>query len=255
MAKSRTSPKQVRRPRKPALKPSKIKASGDRAEVWVHVKYPPEEIVSLSRFRRLPNLYEGYRPFFHSPLGVIGSKFSVTPSPSPLQAIQAMVLAHDLGLYPPKAVLAWLAERFRHYLVKGAAYRPTSPSLDRIFGLIGRGKENRRGQRRLWHTEALKMRDMMLCSEIETLRKEFGVSITQAARMVAARAKGNWDYPPPLTPETIKQRYLHDWKQWRKSLTPVVERRKNFGFIRAEYLRGYPLHVLPDNLKPELDEE
>lgn len=148
MARSHTRKRPVRQSRKPNRKRPQSQEQDDRAKVWLHIKCPPEELIPLSRFPELPSLYVGW-PSSHSPLEAIGRKFSSTPSTSPLEAFQAVVIADHLGVYPPKAVLAWLADRFRRYLAKVAEYSLAPLSLDRILGLVGGGKEHARGQRSL----------------------------------------------------------------------------------------------------------
>ena len=168
---------------------------------------------------------------------------------NPVYAIDAFLIAHDAGLYPPMWALNYVIEVFKkYYEVQGTM------SLDKLFGL-SKGK----GKTKPFLETVNEERDQMLMVMVYQFRAIFGCTVDEATHLVARRLE---DTPyevfnktmvkvNKLSEDTLKSLYLKKWKKFLESDKKLT--RQTFSKLtedkKAGYLVGYPEDAIPERLK------
>jgi hypothetical protein len=222
--------------------PVPFQPSRQDIRVQAYVRYPPHQSCLLEDFKKLPNTYLTELDLdTESRLG-LRLLMGRLKSNNPLTRLEAYSVMHDLKLYPPLSIHAWLAKAFQTYLDSVG-----KKSLDELLGLRG-------AQRRLFHKRDARCRDQLLCEQIFILRRVFSLSIDQAAPMVHARYRDEkWGSVTMLSEEEIKRRYSSDkeWKQHQSLCNEVfgqtLEKWRDEEV--REYLGRFPYHSLPPTLQ------
>ncbi len=146
---------------------------------------------------------------------------------NPAGKAETIVACHEDRLYPPPAVMAWLAEGFSKWLDTGG-----ETSLEACLGL--RRPDMKAGANRLAALERKRARND-LAYDVRTLRRAFGLSRPQAAEMVAAAIA---DDPDPYESTTLEQaeKALHDpyFDEYASRISDD---------IRASFLSRFPAHA------------
>lgn len=128
---------------------------------------------------------------------------------NPLLIIEAFLIAHEAGIYPPMWVVNFLYAGFKEYHDSQGL-----KDLDKLFGLK-KGK----GQSFIFKSFIEEDRDSILCLDVYRLQTAFNYSVEEASYMVARRLEEteNWNKSPfkinKIREETIKDRYLKKWKK------------------------------------------
>ena len=170
-------------------------------------EYSPEELPSKKVLNKIPahvaelscDLGKAYIP-------LVSAKDSFKKSQNPVYAIQAFLLAHEAGMYPPLWVLNYMHKVFKKYWESNG-----KKSLDILFG-FSRGK----GQETAFKSVLSGDRDEMLMRDVFRLNL-LGYSISQASHMVSRRLEETeaWDKTGlnlnELAGDTINDRYLKKW--------------------------------------------
>ncbi len=176
-----------------------------------------EEIINALAFSPLTEaLFEGVYP----------------PSKkNPIFAMEAFLLFHRVGLYPPHWVLDWMEKAFSDYLESGG-----EEDLLYLLGVKrGPGKTEIFKEHR---TQTYENNMMHEIGHLTLLR----ISIEKAAEMVSARLdKENFDHP---TTETLMERFSkRGWSKIYKQLEKILPSSR-LDAIRAG-LSNYPGDTIP----------
>lgn len=180
-------------------------------------------------------------------------KFKETKNP--VYAIEAFLLSHEAGLYPPISILTYLADTFKKYHETAGKGRKTS--LDKLFGFSKqKGQDNAFKQVIVTYE-----RDEKLMLDLYRLRRLFDLPVEKAAEMVRARLEITPDKEWNKTGfKLIKPSYsrLRDiyFQKWIKIFEQddhdeITAR----GFSRwtetdkIEYLKKYPPASIPEKLR------
>lgn len=171
---------------------------------------------------------------------------------NPVYAIEAFLLAHEAGLYPPLSILNFMADIFKKYHEMLGKV-----SLDRVFGF-----RNYKGQSPAFKQVLMAdERDSTLMMDIYRLRRLFGISVEKAAEMVNKRLKGipdkEWDKTglkiEKLSYDSLRDKYLRKWiKILEQDDHDEITAR---GFSKwteedkIEYLKKYPPVSIPEKLR------
>lgn len=126
----------------------------------------------------------------------------------PIYAIEALLTAHEAGLYPPMWALNDIVERFgKWYRQKGKT------SLDMFFGVDGYS-----GWTNIFETDELARRDYFLCFRAYLLISRFDFSIKTASKIIAKIHKES-----NLRASSIETKYIKgDWVNTFKPLNKRV---------------------------------
>ena len=155
---------------------------------------------------------------------------------NPLLAMEAFVVFHHIGLYPPLWVLDWLAQGFGHYFKQKEA----DPDIATALGL-NRGPGQRPPRKEM---AALTLEGHMM-NEIGYLTL-LGLSISDAAHMVAERLSAAGHQPPQA--ETLSERFSkRGWNKVFKLMRPFFQNVD--ADQRKAALAAYPPHSIPNRLK------
>lgn len=159
---------------------------------------------------------------------------------NPVHAIEAIILAHDAGLYPPLEVMDWLVSCLREWHEKGGRI-----TMDKAMTL----KSPKGGQNANAMREAVKAQfqdELMI--ELNKLRFVFDLTIQEAAGMISARLakNSNWNRTPFPLP-SYEEGTLCDMYKKRKCSKyisdDVVEEFRAFSDEKKrEIVALYPRH-------------
>jgi len=170
--------------------------------------YPPEEEISLDELPKLPA---------HVPETKIKGETNILlkmrwseykRTKNPICVVEAFLIAHEAGIYPPMWALDFLHTGFKEYHDSQGL-----KDLSKLFGLK-RGK----GQDPIFQPLIEEDRDSMLCLDVYRLQTSFDFSVEEASYMVARRLEEteNWNKSLfkiwQIGEETIKDKYLKKWK-------------------------------------------
>lgn len=171
------------------------------------------------------------------PLLIRHSLFKTTKNP--VLALEAFLIAHRAGLYPPKWVLNYMAGIFEEFST--ALTSTSTKSLDRLFGF-----KPKQGQSVPLKTLLNEQRDEILCRDVYLLNKLFGIAIEKASEMVARRLEENnyTEMKGPtlkkITADTVKDRYL---KKWTKIFNDPLLRMDELNWSKEQqkdFLKQFP---------------
>ena len=159
---------------------------------------------------------------------------------NPIYAIEAFLIAHDAGLYPPMWVLNYMAEIFNDWHeLQG------TKSLDELFEL-----KPIPGQARLYKTDKEERRDEQLCGHVYLLKTLFDFTIEEASYMASRRLEEtpNWNKTQfdlkAITDYTIQDRYYKKWGKIYSSLYPkedIIMTKEE----KIEFLKQFPKDSFP----------
>lgn len=176
-------------------------------------------------------------------LALMLKKGSFENTQNPVYAIEALLLAHELELYPPKWAIDFLASRFKLW-----HERQGKDNLEKVLGLkTGRGVDP------AFKQDMMEERDEMLALDVARLI-ELGapISIDAAAALVAYRLTENkqWDRTGwklgNIKEDRIKRAYRKTWKPYFDE----QPRLKSWSKPQiAEYLKQFRYELLTDKLK------
>lgn len=134
--------------------------------------YVTERIMSVG-FRNDEQLEEKHLGILND-LELAKMGFEKEERRKPIYAIEALLTAHEAGLYPPMWALNDIVERFRKwYRQKGER------SLDKFFEVDGYS-----GWTKIFETDELTRRDYFLCQRVYLLVSRFEFSIKKACLIV-----------------------------------------------------------------------
>lgn len=150
------------------------------------VKYPPDEIEidASGRCIQQPSLVTSDREIIGNPdipfwAALITRPNQFAKSGNPVHAIEAIIMSHDAGLYPPRDVIEWLVSSLRKWHEKGG--RITMDQAMVIKSLGG-------GQTANATKEAIRKQFQEgLMDELNNLRFVFGLTIGAAAGLISVR--------------------------------------------------------------------
>ncbi|MBI5749547.1 MAG: hypothetical protein HZA00_10520 [Nitrospinae bacterium] len=154
----------------------------------------------------------------------------------PICAIEALLIAHKAGLYPPMWALNYISEAFRKWYEKKG-----SVSLDRFFGV-----DTYKGETPIFKTDMLEKRNESVCLTVFVLKTLFGFSIEDASYLTARRLKGspNWFAVKSITEDTIadiyKKKYSKIYNK-AKSLKGIQWSQKK----KLDFLLSFPKDAFP----------
>lgn len=199
-------------------------------------EYSPEELPDKEALNDIPaHIAESPQNLGKAYIPLVCAKGAFKRSQNPVYAIQAFLLAHEAGVYPPLWVLNYMHKVFKKYYKTNGR-----ESLDALFG-FSRGK----GQEPAFKSVFSNDRDEMLMRDVFRLNL-LGYSIRQASYMVSRRleeAKG-WDKTGlnlnELTEDTINDRYL---KKWRAVFNNEVTRKHTLEWLnknKNSFLGKFP---------------
>jgi len=245
-------PPQPKAKKPPQRKTNKIRATSQPPAVdrefdpstnceELHLKYPPENSwrnVSIKDSQEFRSLFLGDWELLGNEdrMNFDSSLFRLRNWESPFDLLQLLWAADKLKVYPPPSVLSILAKAIESYFLTEGKM-----PLDKCLGLVWkRGKGSSYFTKSKEHT-----RDTLLCEQMETLRYIWGLTIPEAAHMVASANPGT------LEEATIKSRYDKEWKKLRIIChsTAIVHSccwsRKD----KKKFLGTFPVHSLPPHLR------
>ena len=216
-------------------------------DLELYTKYPPTGRIPVDEIEKLP---PAHIPEWDSALSAdTWLRLSIKRSEyektcNPVMAIEAFLIAHDAGLYPPAWALSWLLDAFRAF---HAAQGKTK--LDKLLRTT-----RRPGQDPIFKTIMNDARDSMLCFDIFRLKTLFGVTVAKAAEMVSRKLEDspNWNTskyaPKKLSAGTIRDVYLRRWKQRIDSdaLRNAIQQLPEAD--RYKFLQTFPQDAIPANL-------
>lgn len=170
-----------------------------------------------------------------------------TETGNPILAIEAFLIAHKAGFYPPMPILNWLAEAFEQFHAANG-----KEGIEKILGL-----KRDRGQTPPFKELLVQDVEDMLMWDVWKLKKIFGLSTPRAAEMVAGRLKATADWDKSgwnlrtYTAATIEDRYAKHWSKIFAQLpSNAVER---VGLLsekeKREYLALFPEYTIPHGVK------
>ncbi len=173
----------------------------------------------------------------------------------PIFAIEAFLIAHYAGLYPPIWALNDIAERFKKWYG-----RQGKTSLDRFFGV-----DTYKGETPIFKLDMIRERDESLCLTVFTLRYLFDFTLEEASQMAARRLEEtkNWDRTGfnlrLITEDTIKDKYKRIYHKNFKSGEFVEDLSNWSNKKKLEFLKSFPENAFPvekgktfDDLKKKL---
>lgn len=199
-------------------------------------EYLPEELPDKEALNDIPahiaespqNLGKAYVP-------LVCAKGAFKRSRNPVYAIQAFLLAHEAGVYPPLWVLNYMCKVLKKYWESNG-----TEDLNVLFG-FKRGK----GQEPAFKSVLSGDRDEILMRDVFRLNL-LGYSISQASHMVSRRLEetNDWDKTGlnlnKLMEDTINDRYL---KKWRAVFNNVVTRKHTLEWLnknKNSFLGKFP---------------
>jgi len=172
-------------------------------------------------------------------------------SKNPVYGIEAFLIAHEVGLYPPMWVLNYMAEIFNEF-----HKHQGSKSLDKLFELT-RGK----GQNNAFKNVLLYDRDETLMIDMDKLRMVYGCTIDEASLMVARRMEeipeNRFQNLKKLSDGAIKDKYMRSWKKIDEYKTELVKK-PYLNWTdeqKAKDLSKYPEDSIPPRLKSLLQND
>lgn len=168
---------------------------------------------------------------------------------NPVYLIEAFLLAHEAGMYPPMWVLNRIAEVFREYHASNG-----NKDLNKLFG-FKRGV----GQSNAFQNIFEEYRDQCLTRDVFKLNVLFGISIEDAAYMAASRLAETpgWNMTEAevkeISGETLKDKYLKKWKKvwdnkWTKKHVTEMSKEEKIAFLKL-----FPSHSIPPKYRIFLD--
>ncbi len=159
-------------------------------DLQIFTRFPPEDVAAIAAGDLDANAVPAHVPQWERVdidtdlMMHLSSKVRGPEETRIVYAIEAFILAHQAGLYPPKWVCDFLAERFAKWHADNG-----HTSLDKILGLT-------RGKRKAGAMKAalLAERNQMLALDVARF-VELGAAISDGAEAVAARleAEKGWD--------------------------------------------------------------
>ncbi len=179
-------------------------------DIYVLTKLPPQENLSSEELSMLPahirpkTEEELNSPFWYE---LLSRGVAFKHNPNPLYAIEAFLLAHEVGVYPPLWVINYMAETFDDWRKSSG-----EESLDKLFNL-----KAERGQTPTYKADLEERRDERLCQDVYVLKTFFKFSIDEACHMVERRLEEIPDWNKTalnltaIKTETIKERYYKKW--------------------------------------------
>ena len=174
-----------------------------------------------------------------------GGSFERTKNP--VYLIEAFLIAHNNGLYPPMWVLNFIADVFKRYHDSLGEL-----SLDKLFGC-----KRWKGQEPPFKTVLNEERDEMLMIDVWRLNL-LGYSIDEASAMVAAKLENNkkWDKTglklSSLSEGTIQSIYKKKWSKLFKDeafLKGAENFLKDNNKFKKEFLKTFPTYSFPVSKK------
>lgn len=187
----------------------------------LHLRYPPKRTWTLGDTpNNLTSLYLRDDEVGGDALFVSLYWTRFTQSNDPVELLETIVKAHDVGIFPPIGALEALARTFRRYLNKKG-----EESLDDLFGL-------KKGKGASWAEERyLKLRNDFLVIQIHLLKELFDLTTQEAAKMVAAK----------LQCKPKEHTYWCNVKEPLSivSLTDLYGRRRKFGLKHDTWIENY----------------
>jgi hypothetical protein len=192
-----------------------------------HIKANKEDLTSDETIKLLFERYVEYK----------GSK-------DPKSALEAFVIAHEGGMYPPVWVLDFMSEVFNDWIQLDGEKR-----LDDLFEL-----NSYQGGTPLYKARKIEKRDQDVCQDVFILNTLFTYSIEGACQMAARRLEETeeWGEPPfvlnAISADTIKDKYHHKWKNIFKAMYasgsisfPDLDTKE----ARISYLKQFPEDSFP----------
>jgi hypothetical protein len=171
---------------------------------------------------------------------------------NPVEAVSVLIEGHRKGYVPPRTVLEWLVRGFERYQ---ATRRKVS-----LEGCLGfRAK---RGQRHPFFEQAEFARDVQYCREMCHAIHCLGLSLDEAAYMVAEIYKDKPPFTPGYPPlpaladSTLREKYVKRWKYLRSDIFehPDIDRKNPSPAEKAAYLKTFPTYTIPSRLHPCMTE-
>lgn len=216
----------------------------------VKEKHPFEEMPSKIELSGLPSPYVSdldLDPTVMLPLACKENSFRGTQNP--VYLIEAFLLAHESGYYPPMWVLSRIAEVFREYHASNG-----DKDIEKLFGF-----KSGVGRTSAFQTLIEEERDELLTVDVFKLNVLFKISIEDASYMVASRLAESPDWNKTsvdikeISAETIKDKYLRKWKkiwdnEYLRRKIKVMPREAKIAFLKA-----FPMHSIPPKFRDFLD--
>lgn len=215
--------------------------------VYAYVKHPPEELAEGDEKRWRGMALESDLPFeVRSTLWMKRYAFKEKKGRErAVYAIEALLVAHENGQYPPLEVLDYLAGVFKDFhLAQGRK------SIDRLMGLIP-GK----GQASAFKKLAEEERNARLCLDVHRLNRVFGVAVNDAAYMVARRLEDTpkWDNTgfklKTIGADRLAVIYKNKWRKLFKRHDDLFQKEVWSSQKKKDFISLFPSDSIPNSLK------
>lgn len=161
-------------------------------------------------------------------------------------AIEAFLVAHYDGLYPPMWALNDIAERFRKWYA-----RRGNTSLDMFFGV-----DTYKGETPIFKVDAIQHRNEGLYYTIFALKHLFKLTLEEASHMAAERLQGTLN---AISEETIKDKYKKsELRNFRKDTEKIFSGwadDKKIQFIKTFPEESFPINKKGKALKALINEK
>ena len=150
---------------------------------------------------------------FERNLAMVSRSKSVTETKNPVHAIESIILCHEAGLYPPLAVLDWLAESLRKWQDNDGH---TSMEAAMGLGTSGHaGNAMKEAIRKEWKDN--------LMEEFFRLSLMFKITDEAVSVMIAGRLEGGgWNDSGHKISQIKADTILKYWKKVKKSYNPAL---------------------------------
>lgn len=235
------------------------KQTNEEVSVNVHVKHPPLGERSIDEFENMKLIISDFD--IPTKLRILlkskNSQFKSDFNNRALYAIEAFIIAHHEGIYPPLWALNYIAS-----VLEDFHDAQGKKSLDQCFGFKrGRGQKGR-GSTPLFKKAAEGERDRFLAIDIYRLKVLFGISVKKGAEMVCRRLEetpSEVDLRIPSS-ETIEYLYIKKYKKILfenenligSGLTIKDELSKWTDRQKQDFLKSFPIDSIPNNLRKYL---
>lgn len=213
-------------------------------------EFSVDEVPSKTELNKLPSPFVSELDLDSDlMIPLVCKKDAFKETENPVHLIEAFLLAHEAGMYPPMWVLNKIAEVFREYHASNG-----NKDLDKLFG-FKRGV----GQSKAFQNIFEEYRDQCLTRDVFKLNVLFGISIEDAAHMTASRLAEmpSWNTTvldiKEISGETLKDKYLKKWKKvwdnkWTKKHVTEMSKEEKIAFLKL-----FPKHSIPPKYWIHLD--
>ncbi|KXK32653.1 MAG: hypothetical protein UZ01_00475 [Candidatus Brocadia sinica] len=208
-------------------------------------EYQAEELPDSKELNKIPaHVTEITNDLGKSMIPLVCAKGAFHRTQNPVYAIQAFLLAHEAGIYPPLWVLNYMHKIFKNFWKSNG-----KKSLDALFG-FSRGK----GQEPAFKSVFNEDRDEMLMKDVFRLTI-LGYSVSRASHMVSRRLEETKDWDKTglslstLTADSINDRYL---KKWSKIFNCDFTRKHTLNWLaknKMSFLEKFPEDCFYDGVK------